>query len=152
VGYTSAHLGSIEGSDGDYVFDVTARFSALGANFPVLAECGNEQRKVERQAAQVLHSKMQAVGAQKAMLFSISGFQARAIRFAGIHGIALIRLAGEESAWMTKSVDLTHKRRPGQYPEIIGWWCDGNRMSVISAEVSDYTREALELSDQDTLG
>lgn len=152
MGYTSAHLESIEGSDGDYVFDVTARFSALGANFLVLVECKHEQRKVERQAVQVLHSKMQAVGAQKAMLFSISGFQAGAIRFAEIHGIALIRLANGESAWMTKSMDPTPERRSRQYPEIIGWWCDGNRMSVMSAEASDYTRVALGLPDQDTLG
>jgi len=150
VGYTSQHLESIEGSDGDYIFDVTVRFSALGADFLVLVECKHEQRKVERQAVQVLHSKMQAVGAQKGMLFSISGFQAGALRFADAHGIALVRLAGGESAWMTKSMEPTPAPRGQGYPDIIGWWCSGNSMSVMSSEVIKYTREALGLTDQDS--
>lgn len=136
TGYTSAHLESIDGSDGDYIFDVTVRFSALGANFLVLVECKHEQRKIERQAVQVLHSKMQAVGAQKGMLFSITGFQSGAIQFADAHGIALVRLADGESSWMTKSMGRHPAARHGSYPDIIGWWCHGNAMSVMSAEVS----------------
>ena len=34
--YTSGHLDAIEAPDGTYIFDVTVRFSALGADFLVL--------------------------------------------------------------------------------------------------------------------
>lgn len=149
TGYTSQHLESIEGLDGDYTFDVTVRFSALGADFLVLVECKHEQRKVERQQVQVLHSKMQSVGAQKGMLFSITGFQSGAIQFADAHGIALVHLADGESAWMTKSMQQTPAPKGQGYPDIIGWWCHGNSMSVMSAEISDYTREALGLPADD---
>ena len=146
-GYTSKHLDSIKCSDGNYTFDVTVRFSALGADFLVLVECKHEGRKVERQAVQVLHSKMQSVGAQKGMLFSISGFQTGAIDFADVHGIALVQLSNGETAWMTKSMVPPPPPRWEQYPDVIGWWCHGNTMSVMSAEVSDYTRKALGLPD-----
>jgi len=33
------HLENIQGTDGDYIIDVTARFEALGADFLVLIEC-----------------------------------------------------------------------------------------------------------------
>jgi restriction system protein len=128
---------------------VTVRFSALGADFLVLVECKHEQRKVERQQVQVLHSKMQSVGAQKGMLFSITGFQSGAIQFADAHGIALVHLADGETAWMTKSVQQTPAPRGQGYPDIIGWWCHGNSMSVMSAEISDCTREALGLPADD---
>lgn len=147
AGYTSKHLDSIDGTDGDYIFDVTVRFSALGADFLVLVECKHEARKVERQAIQVLHSKMQSVGAQKGMLFSVSGFQAGAIQYADTHGIALVQLANSKTAWMTKSMEPTPPPVWERYPDIIGWWCHGNSMSVMSADVSDYTREALGLPD-----
>ena len=72
--YESQHLETLQGSDGEYVFDVTARFSALGAAFLVLIECKHHARNVERSDVQILYDKMRSVGAQKAMLFSISGF------------------------------------------------------------------------------
>lgn len=145
--YASKHLDSIEGTDGDYIFDVTVRFAALGANFLVLVECKHEGRKVERQAVQVLHSKMQSVGAQKGILFSIAGFQTGAIHYADTHGIALVQLVNGETAWMTKSMEPTPPPRWEQYPDVIGWWYHGNSMSVMSADVSDYTRKALGLPD-----
>ena len=55
--YKSNHLEAVEGVDGSYVIDITARFSALGASFIVLVECKHERRKVERQAVQVLHTR-----------------------------------------------------------------------------------------------
>ena len=57
VAYSSRHLESIAGSDGDYIFDVTARFEALGVDFLVLVECKRYRRRVERQEVQVLWAK-----------------------------------------------------------------------------------------------
>ncbi|MFC0251947.1 hypothetical protein [Massilia consociata] len=72
--FTSNHLDAVNGVDGSYVNKVTARFSAMGASFLDLIECQHEQRKVERQAMQVLHAKVMSTGAQKEMLFSVAGF------------------------------------------------------------------------------
>ncbi|MBK9050909.1 MAG: restriction endonuclease [Chloroflexi bacterium] len=46
--FTTTHLDRIEGSGGDFVFDVTARFEALGADFLVLIECKRHSAPIER--------------------------------------------------------------------------------------------------------
>jgi len=145
--YTSSHLEAIEAPDGTYIFDVTARFSALGADFLVLIECKHERRKVERQDVQTLHTKLVSTGAQKAILFSIAGFQSGALKYAGTHGIALVQLANGNSTWFTKSMGL--RTAPPSWldmPEFVGWWCEGNRMSVMSRSEGKFTREALGFS------
>jgi restriction system protein len=147
VAYESKHLDSVSGMDGEYVIDVTVRFSALGdAAFFVLVECKHEKRKVERQVVQILLQKVQSTSANKGMIFSISGFQKGAIEFAKKHGISLVHLANGNSAWCTKS--MGPKAPPpswAAHPNYVGWWCDGNSMSIMSAEDSEYTREALGL-------
>lgn len=144
--FSTKHLESVEGVDGSYVIDVTARFSALGANFLVLIECKHERRKVERQDVQVLNDKLRSTGAQKGMLFSIAGFQEGAIQYADVHGIALVHMADGGSCWMTKSVGPKTPPPPwANIPKYVGWWCHGNGMSIMSSEIGDYTREALGL-------
>jgi restriction system protein len=105
--YKSNHLEAVEGVDGSYVIDISARFSALGASFLVLVECKHERRKVERQAVQMLHTKMVSTGPQKGMLFSVAGFQTGAIEYAAVHGIALIQMATGSSTWLTRSFGPT---------------------------------------------
>ncbi|MBN8742555.1 MAG: hypothetical protein BGP24_07620 [Lysobacterales bacterium 69-70] len=146
VNYESAHLERLEGSDGDYVLDVVARFEALGAEFVVLVECKHQGRKVERHEVQVLHAKLQSLGAQKGMLFSTAGFQSGAIEYADAHGIALVRLADGESAWMTRS-DGPAPPPPSwaRLPPYIGWWYHGPRMSLMSSDFAEFTRQALGL-------
>jgi len=142
--FKSTHLEKVDGVDGSYAIDVTARFSALGADFLVLVECKCEQRKIERQAVQILHDKVRSTGAQKGMLFSVSGFQDGAIEYADVHGIALVQLANGSSSWFTKSIGPTTPPPPwANIPEYIGWWCHGNSMSVMSSEIGEYTREVL---------
>lgn len=147
--FHSEHLEKVEGVDGSYVIDVTVRFNALGANFLVLIECKHERRKVERQDVQVLYDKIRSAGAQKGMLFSVAGFQAGAIEYADIHGIALVQLASGSSTWFTKSLGPTSP--PPSWiniPEYVGWWCHGNTMSVMSSEIGKYTRIALGLENE----
>src|SRR5262245_22890921 len=103
VDYRSEHLAPLAAPDGEYVIDVAASFSALGARFVVLVECKHHRRPVERQDVQVLHGKLQSLGAQKAMLFSISGFQSGALDYAAAHGIALVEVATGASNWHTRS-------------------------------------------------
>ena len=85
-------LEKIEGSDGTYEIDVTARFEVLGASFLVLAECKHHKNPIKREAMQVLYDRLRAVGANKGMMFSTSGFQKGAIEFARAHRIALIQI------------------------------------------------------------
>lgn len=143
-GYASKHLEPIQAPDGSYIFDVTARFSALGADFLVLVECKHERRKVERQDVQILHAKLVSTGAQKAMLFSIAGFQSGALDYAASHGIALVQLASGRSTWFTKSIGPTEAQPLWpKMPEYVGWWCDGDSRSVMSETDGEYTLEAL---------
>lgn len=148
VDYQSEHLASLSGVDGDYVIDVVATFSALGAKFVVLIECKHHARKVERQDVQVLYTKLQSLGAQKGMLFSTSGFQSGALEFATIHGIALVEVATGISNWHTRSAGPTPPPPPWiSVPKYIGWLYSGNNRSLLSEGHSEYTRKFLGLSD-----
>lgn len=98
------HLEKIQGYDGDYIIDVTARFEALGADFLVLIECKRyTSAPVEREEVQALSQKRISVGAQKAMLFSTSTFRKGAIEFAKANRIALVHVSAERVAYEVKS-------------------------------------------------
>jgi len=146
LSYQSEHQPKVAGPDGEYVIDVVARFAVLGANFTVLVECKHEKRKVERQDVQVLHAKVQSLGAQKGMLFSVSGFQSGALEYALAHGIASVQLADGVTTW--------HTRKAGppapppawvDIPKYVGWWINGPQYSVLSKREGKYTRVALGL-------
>jgi hypothetical protein len=95
----------IDTPDGEYDFDATARFEAMGMDFLVLIEAKLHGRPVECSHVQVLHQKLQSTGAQKAVLASSSGFQRGAIDFAAAHGIALVRIVDYSVLFETKAVD-----------------------------------------------
>jgi Restriction endonuclease len=79
----------LEGFDGSYDFDATVRFSVLGMDYLVLVEDKRHTHPIKRELVQVLHRKLQSVGAQKAVMISTAPFQRGAIEFAKTHGIAL---------------------------------------------------------------
>ena len=148
VDYRSEHLASLDGTDGEYVIDVVATFSALGAKFVVLVECKHHARKIERQDVQVLHSKLQSLGAHKGMLFSVSGFQSGAVEYAAAHGIALVEVATGVSNWHTRSSGPPSPSPPWVHtPNYIGWLCSGNTRSLLSEDHSEYTRTFLGLGE-----
>jgi restriction system protein len=96
---TTEHLGVVTGEGGQYKIDVLVTFSALGgASFVVLVECKHQTRPIEREDVMVLESKLRDVNAQKAMIFSTSGFQSGAIEFASAKRIASITVV--EGAWL----------------------------------------------------
>lgn len=155
VAYSSRHLESIAGSDGDYIFDVTARFEALGVAFLVLVECKRYRRRVERQEVQVLWAKMQSVGAQKGMLFATAGFQQGAVEFAQAHGIALVRLAAGEPEFVSRGGDSGPARdAPAPAAALApppggggwcGWWLAEGGLRRLAADQPGSTRQALGL-------
>lgn len=144
--YDSSHLESVNGVDGEYVIDVVARFTALDVTFLVLVECKHYKRKVERKDVQVLHSKLQSLGAQKAILFSVSGFQQGALEYANVHGIALAQFSNGSTSWFTKSMGPpSHPPAWVGIPQYVAWWHHGNSVSLLSEEHGEYTRQLLGL-------
>ncbi|MBI4300996.1 MAG: restriction endonuclease [Chloroflexi bacterium] len=112
--FRSSHLEAIMTPEGDFVFDVTARFQALGADFLVLVECKRQRKPIERSDVQVLNDKLRAVGAQKGMIFSASRFQSGAIKFAEAHHIALVLVKDGRFCYQTRALDA-----PTYYPSWI---------------------------------
>ena len=151
VDYRSEHLSPLSGADGEYVIDVVATFSALGAKFLVLVECKHHVRKVDRHNVQVLHSKLQSVGAHKGMLFSVSGFQSGAVEFAAAHGIALVGVATGISNWHTRSEGPPNPPPPWvAVPKYIGWLRSENTRSLLSEGHGEYTRKFLGFGEAET--
>jgi len=117
--FTTKHLERIQGTDGDYVFDVTARFEALGAKFLVLIECKRQIAPVEREIVQVLADKMRSVHAHKGMIFSTARFRRGAIAYASSHRIALVFIDDGRSSYLTKDIGPTVDY-PSWIPKIVG--------------------------------
>ena len=99
------HLEKLQGTDGAYKIDVTVRFETLGAEFLILVECKHQKSPIKRDVVQVLHNKVQATGAHKGMIFTTTTFQRGAIKYANIHGIALVRIAEGKTFYETKGLD-----------------------------------------------
>ena len=102
--FSAKHLESIDGVDGEYTIDVTARFQALGgASFLIVAECKKHKNPIKREVVQELRDKQQSLGAQKAMVFATSSFQSGAIRYASKHGIALVQIVSGQAVYIQAS-------------------------------------------------
>ncbi|WP_229635467.1 restriction endonuclease [Pseudomonas syringae] len=81
-----------------------AKFQAFaGAELMVLIECKKYRNAVERELVQVLHDKVRSLGAHKGMLFTTSGFQSGAIKYAKAHGIALVSIVDGAATYQTRS-------------------------------------------------
>lgn len=95
---------TVEAYDSTYQIDVLAKFQAFaGAEFIVLIECKKYRSAVERELVQVLHDKVRSIGAHKGMLFTTSGFQSGAIKYATVHGIALVSIIDGAATYQTRS-------------------------------------------------
>jgi hypothetical protein len=97
------HLDPVEGLDGTYIIDVTVRFQLAGMDFLVLFECKRHTSPVKREHVQVLHTKMQSVGAQKGVVVAASRFQSGALQYARVHGIACVRLVDDAWTYLSRS-------------------------------------------------
>jgi restriction system protein len=97
------HLDPVEGMDGTYIMDVTARFRIMGADFVILFECKRHYRPVEREDVQVLQDKLRSTGAHKGVVVAASGFQRGALQYVQKHGIACVRLV--DGAWTYETRD-----------------------------------------------
>jgi restriction system protein len=117
--FQTVHRESMDGQDGTYEIDITARFRIFGADFLVLVECKNHKNHIKREQVQMLHAKQVSLSAQKAMLFATTPFQDGAVEYANQHGIALVQLASGETLYFTKSGNPTPL--PDSLPSYVGW-------------------------------
>lgn len=117
--FKTEHRETMDGADGTYEIDITARFTIFGADFLVLVECKNHKNHIKREHVQMLHAKQVSLSAQKAMLFATNPFQDSVVEYANQHGIALVQLASGETLYFTKSGNRTPL--PESVPAYVGW-------------------------------
>ena len=101
------HNQKVETYDGTYQIDVLAEYTALGCRDTVVVECKKYTRNVERSVVAELYAKVQSIGAQKGILISTSGFQKDAVKFAGVHGIALWQVCEEAIKHITNAMGVS---------------------------------------------
>lgn len=89
--------------DGTYDFDATVRSEMAGITFLVLVEAKRHKDPIRREHVQVLHSKLQSVGPQKAVMISTAPYQSGAVTYARTHGIALVTVTGGRFTYQTKA-------------------------------------------------
>lgn len=93
----------VQGRDGTYDFDATVRYELAGMAFLVLVEAKLHKHPIKRETVQVLHQKLQSVGAQNGVLVSTAPFQKGALDFALTHGIALVTVTEGRFTYETKA-------------------------------------------------
>ena len=140
------HQARIQGSSGEYAFDAIAEFEALGgAKFLVLVECKRHADPVKRDDVITIEGKLQDVGAQKAMLFSTSGFQRGALEYAAKRGIATVTFIDGRSTYITRSADKPPEPPAWlNLPKYSGWHLALKDGTVHSSLVSSEHLESFE--------
>lgn len=129
------HDVKVEAYDSTYQIDVLAKFQAFaGAEFIVLIECKKYRNAVERELVQVLHDKVRSVGAHKGMLFTTTGFQSGAIKYATAHGIALVSIINGTATYETRSAYPVATQPPAwlNLPKFALWHVSENDAGSIS--------------------
>lgn len=121
-GFTVSHLKKIHGDGGEYSIDGWAEFEIFGGTkVCVLIECKRHRRPVNRDVILGVHAKAQAIGAQKSIVFSTSGFQRGAVEFATSAGVALVVFADGKATYFTRSRDaLSEAYYPSGLPKFAG--------------------------------
>lgn len=139
-GFTVNHLEKIHGDGGEYSIDGWAEFEIFGGTkVCVLIECKRHRRPVERDIVLGVHAKAQAVGAQKSIVFSTSGFQSGALEYAASAGIALVVFVDGKATYLTRSrTALSKAYYPPNLPKFAGQMvrteADKTTISVLTDE------------------
>lgn len=112
----------VTGVDGKYDFDATVRYRFGGMDFLVVVEAKHQRYPVKRDVVQTLHAKMQSVGAHKAVIVATAPYQRGALRYAEVHGIALVVVTGERFRYEVRMItdgpwDVERDMRSGS-----GFW------------------------------
>ncbi len=134
--FEAKHNILITRNDGTYQIDVFAEFEVLGGRIKVLIECKRYKNKVKRETVQLLNDKLKSIGAQKGMIFTTSGFQSGAIKYAEEHGIALVTVIEGRYTYVTKSHNSETYPPPDwvKIPKFVGVYSYGNRTAYLESK------------------
>jgi hypothetical protein len=147
----------IAGADGVYDFDATVRYRFAGMSFLVLAEAKLHKNPIKRELVQVLHQKMQSVGAQKGIMISTAPYQAGAVAFAKAHGIALVTVTEGRFLYETRDSlappPVSRDEAAERYglPVFVGHYygpgdeAGATRVWLLSSGIDEYPRHVAEL-------
>ncbi len=91
--------------DGTYEIDIDITYNAFGVEIHVLVECKKHSNSIKREVLQILHQKIQSLGAHKGIICTTSDFQSGALEYAKKHGIACIRVSKSRFLVQTRSAD-----------------------------------------------
>jgi restriction system protein len=143
--FTATHNTHLKNNDGEYQIDVYAEFDFLGATFKVLVECKRHKNRIKREVVQLLYDKLRSAGAQKGMVFSTSGFQDGAKKYAIEHGIALVKVIEGRFTYFTKSQDSQNFEPPpwADIPKYVGEYQEGNTTCYLQNGYFDALKEFL---------
>lgn len=136
---------SLTGLDGEYRIDVLVRFRLMGLKFQVVVECKRHRRRVEREDLQVLMDRVRSTGSSKGVLYSTSGFQSGAVKYAKLHGIGLVRVVDGLSLYEARSAGPTPARPPPwvTLPRFAGYLVTQSEHGETHSLVSEQHPEAL---------
>ena len=134
----------VQGSDGSYAIDATVRYRLAGMDFLVLAEAKLHRHPIKRELVQVLHSKVNSVGAQKGVLVATAPFQSGAIEYGRIHGIALVHVA-DEVRWVTRQITRLDPYLELPRQPVARCWSRSETGRLTSSVVSNDPEQAAEL-------
>ena len=135
--------------DGEFEIDIKAKFNIAGFDFLILVECKRHKNRIKREVAQVLHSKLQSLGANKGVICSTSDFQSGTLEYCTKHGIACIQMAPGETNFHTRSHNTQINYNPCEVwgiPKIIGWLTSSKgsgviQRSLVSSENKEYIQK-----------
>lgn len=95
---------TLHGPDGSYEFDAVATYKVLGMPHILLVEAKRHKNPIKRELVQALHTKLQSVGAHKALMVSAGRYQSGAVRYALAHGIALATVSEGRFTFEAKAI------------------------------------------------
>src|ERR1044072_8974451 len=124
----------VAGADVVYNFDATVRYQFAGMAFLVVVEAKLHRNPIKREHVQVLHQKVQSVGAHKGVLVATSRFQSGAVEFATAHGIALVTVTESRFVFTARG------RNAGLRARFVAAYHGGSttRSLVLSADDEDH--------------
>jgi restriction system protein len=136
--YRSSHREVLDGSDGSYEIDIVIRFGFGSLSYVTLVECKAYGSPVKREKVAELWAKLQSTGAHKGVLFSTSGFQSGALKFALAHGVALVHVADKGTSILAKAdAELPQSEVAAtRLPEVCCWLVQGTMASILWDEAS----------------
>ncbi len=142
--FNVTHRQMLKGDSGEYEIDVMAEFEVLGgALIKVLVECKRHKNPIKRDVIVILESKIRDTDAHKGMVFSTSGFQKGAIKYAQKRGIATITVQHGHTNLFTKAEGSRPVTPPPwvKVPEYIGWFITLNDAGNQSTSLIDDERK-----------